>query len=141
MPSTGFDHIDMRVPSLAAVEHFYDALAERLGLPTKRFAVVQFGGASWAKGTPENYNAVEYCSEEVPGQPRWFFGVIEEQSAQAARSRVAFAVAEDELDAWEEFVRRIGARDVERGDPEYPAVFFNDPVGTRLEVCARPVSP
>jgi catechol 2,3-dioxygenase-like lactoylglutathione lyase family enzyme len=137
----GFDHVDMRVPSLAAVERFYDAFAERLGLPTKRYAVVQFGGASWGDGTPENYNAVEYYSETVPGQTRWFFGVIEEQSAQAARSRVAFAVPEDELDAWEAFVRQIGARDVERGDPEYPAVFFNDPVGTRLEVCARRPAP
>jgi catechol 2,3-dioxygenase-like lactoylglutathione lyase family enzyme len=137
MPFIGFDHIDMRVPSLAAVERFYDALAERLGLPEKRYAIVQFGGASWNNGSPDNYNAVEYYSVEA----RLFFGVIEEQSAQAARSRVAFAVAEDELDAWEEFVRRIGARDVERGDPEYPAVFFNDPVGTRLEVCARRPGP
>ena len=139
MPFLGIDHVDLRVPSLGAVERFYDAFAERLGLPTKRYAIVQFGGASWDDGTPENYNAVEYYSETVSGRPRMFFGVIEEASAQPARSRLAFAVAEDELDEWERFVRHLGARDVERGDPEYPAVFFNDPVGTRLEVCARRV--
>jgi catechol 2,3-dioxygenase-like lactoylglutathione lyase family enzyme len=137
----GIDHVDLRVPSLGAVERFYDALAERLGLPSKGYANVQFGGASWDDGTPENYNAVEYFSETIPGRPRMFFGVIEEASAQPSPSRVAFAVAADELDEWEGFLRRIGARDVERGSPEYPAVFFTDPLGTRLEVCARRPAP
>jgi len=133
----GIDHIDMRVPVLGVVEKFYDALAERLGLTTKHYAKVEFGGSSWNDGTPEDYNAVEYYAEAVSGHPRLFFGVIEEVSAQPARSRVAFAVPEDELDDWARVLPEIGAREVERGDPDYPAVFFTDPLGTRLEVCAR----
>jgi len=137
MPVLGIDHVDMRVPVLGVVEKFYDAFAERLGLAEKSYAHVEFGGASWSDATPENHNAVEYHEKRVPGSTRLFFGVIEEPNAQPSRSRVAFAVPEDELDDWEQVLRQIGAREIERGDPDYPAVFFTDPLGTRLEVCAR----
>jgi catechol 2,3-dioxygenase-like lactoylglutathione lyase family enzyme len=135
--TTGLDHVDMRVPALGAVEHFYDAFAERLGLKTKRFAKVGFGGSSWEDGSPEDYNAVEYYADPVAGRARVFFGVIEEPEAQPSKTRIAFAVSEDELDEWERLLPGIGAREIERGDPGYPAVFFTDPLGTRLEVCAR----
>jgi catechol 2,3-dioxygenase-like lactoylglutathione lyase family enzyme len=133
----GLDHVDMRVPALGAVEKFYDAFAERLGLKTKRFAKVGFGGSSWEDGSPDDYNAVEYYADPVPGSARVFFGVIEEVDAQPSKTRIAFAVPEDELDEWATFLPGIGAREIERGDPDYPAVFFTDPLGTRLEVCAR----
>jgi catechol 2,3-dioxygenase-like lactoylglutathione lyase family enzyme len=135
--TNGLDHVDMRVPALVAVEAFYDAFAERLGLTIKRYAKVGFGGSSWEDGSADDYNAVEYYADAVPGQARLFFGVIEEVDAQPAKSRIAFAVAEDGLDEWERFLPGIGAREIERGDPSYPAVFFTDPLGTRLEVCAR----
>jgi catechol 2,3-dioxygenase-like lactoylglutathione lyase family enzyme len=141
MPGLGLDHVDMRVPALGAVERFYDAFAERLGLATKRYAKVEFGGASWQDSSPEDYNAVEYYAEPVPGRARLFFGVIEEPGSQPSRSRIAFAVPEAELDEWERLLPGIGAREIERGDPDYPAVFFTDPLGTRLEVCARRPSP
>ena len=135
----GFDHIDMRVSALGAVERFYDALAARLGLTGKNYANVEHGGAAWHKGSPEQYNAVEYYEENVAGRPPLFFGVIEETDAPPARSRVAFGVALDTLDDWESALRAIGARDIERErDASYPAIFFSDPLGTRLEVCARP---
>jgi catechol 2,3-dioxygenase-like lactoylglutathione lyase family enzyme len=137
----GIDHVDMRVAALGVVERFYDAFAQRLGLTVKRYARVEFGGASWDDGTPENYNAVEYYAEPVSGTRRTFFGVIEEPDAQPSRSRIAFAVAEDELDEWARLLPGIGAREIERGEPSYPAVFFTDPLGTRLEVCARRPSP
>ena len=137
MTLVGFDHIDMRVPVLGVVEAFYDAFAERLGLRTKRYANVEFGGASWQDGSPQSYNAVEYYADPEPGKPRAFFGVIEEVGSQPSRSRIAFAVREEELDEWERVLPQIGAREVERGTSEYPAVFFTDPLGTRLEVCAR----
>jgi len=133
----GLDHVDMRVPALGAVEHFYDAFADRLGLKTKRYAKVGFGGSSWEDGSPDDYNAVEYLADAVPGQVRVFFGVIEEVDAQPSKSRIAFAVPESELDEWARMLPGIGAREIERGDPDYPAVFFTDPIGTRLEVCAR----
>lgn len=138
----GFDHIDMRVSALGAVERFYDALAARLGLTAKNYANVEHGGAAWHKGSPESYNAVEYYEENVSGRPVLFFGVIEETDAEPARSRVAFAVPADSLDDWEVALREIGAREIERErDASYPAIFFADPLGTRLEVCARPPRP
>lgn len=135
----GIDHVDMRVPALGAVERFYDELARRLGLTGKRYCTVEFGGASWNEGTAESYNAVEYFEENVSGRRPLFFGVIEEAGAQPARSRLAFAVDREALDEWPHALREIGARDVEHEyDESYPAIFFTDPLGTRLEVCARP---
>jgi catechol 2,3-dioxygenase-like lactoylglutathione lyase family enzyme len=135
----GFDHIDMRVPSLAAVERFYDALLPRLGLSQKSYARVAYGGAAWSKATPEAYNAVEYFEDGISGRAALFVGVIEETGAQPARGRVAFAVERDRIAEWERTLREIGAREIERNEgEEYPAVFFTDPLGTRLEVCARP---
>ena len=135
----GFDHVDMRVPALGAVERFYDELARRLGLTGKRYSNVEFGGASWTEGTPDSYNTVEYYEEHVHGRRPLFFGVIEETGAQPARSRLAFAVEPETLDEWMSALESIGARDVEREtDESYPAIFFTDPLGTRLEVCARP---
>ncbi|HEY0394848.1 MAG TPA: VOC family protein [Candidatus Elarobacter sp.] len=138
----GIDHIDMRVPALGAVERFYDELFRRLGLTAKRYANVEYGGAAWHDGTPERYNAVEYYEEGVQGRPALFLGVIEEAGAEPARGRIAFAVAKDSLDEWETALRAMGARDIEREhDASYPAIFFADPLGTRLEVCARPPRP
>ncbi len=135
----GFDHVDMRVASLAAVERFYDALLPRLGLTRKTYATVAYGGASWADATIESHNAVEYAEEDVAGRAALFFGVIEETDAPPARGRIAFAIAPDALEEWERTLREIGAREIERsGDEEYPALFFTDPAGTRLELCARP---
>jgi len=136
----GFDHVDMRVPSLAAVERFYDALLPRLGLTKKTYATVAFGGAAWTDATVESYNAVEYAEESASGRPRQFFGVIEETNAQPARGRIAFAVEAGALDTWQTTLREIGAREIERNDDGYPALFFTDPVGTRLELCARPAA-
>lgn len=134
----GIDHVDLRVPALGVVEAFYDAFMRRLGLTSKTYAVVEFGGASWKDGTAERYNAVEYHEENVSGRPALFFGVIEEASAQPARGRIAFAVAKESLDEWARVLPEIGARELEREeDDTYPAIFFTDPLGTRLEVCAR----
>jgi hypothetical protein len=138
MAFAGIDHVDLRVPVLGVVEMFYDALFARLGLTRKTYALVEFGGASWNQGTTDNYNAVEYHEEGVQGRPALFFGVIEEVGAQPARGRIAFAVAKETLDDWQRSLPGIGAREIERSDDDgYPAVFFTDPLGTRLEVCAR----
>jgi catechol 2,3-dioxygenase-like lactoylglutathione lyase family enzyme len=138
MPFMGIDHIDLRVPALGAVESFYDAFLSRLGLTRKCYAIVGFGGESWVEGTPENYNAVEYHEEGVSGRPELFFGVIEEVGAQPAHGRIAFAVSEESLAEWARVLPQIGAHEIEPSESEsYPAIFFNDPLGTRLEVCAR----
>jgi hypothetical protein len=133
----GFDHLDLRVPVLGVVEAFYDALLPRLGLTRKKYAWVEFGGSSWNDATPERYNTVEYYEEGVDGRLLQFIGIIEETSAQPSRGRIAFAVDEATLDEWERWLPTIGAREIERGDPSYPAVYFTDPLGARFEVCAR----
>ena len=74
----------------------------------------------------------------MTGRPARFFGIIEEIGAQPARGRVAFTVAEEALEEWERTLRDLGAREIERNDEaSYPAIFFTDPIGTRLELCAR----
>jgi catechol 2,3-dioxygenase-like lactoylglutathione lyase family enzyme len=142
MPFLGIDHIDLRVPALGAVEAFYDRLFTRLGLTKKKYSVVTFGGESWDDGTSENYNTVEWYEEHVHGRRAAFFGLIEEEGAQPARGRIAFAVEEDSLGEWARVLPEIGAREIEvSSEASYPAVFFTDPLGTRLEVCARPPRP
>ena len=142
MPFLGIDHIDLRVPALGAVESFYDRFFARLGLTRKKYSVVTFAGESWNDGTPENYNAVEWYEEHVHGKPVPFFGVIEEEGSVPAHGRIAFAVEKESLDEWVRVLPELGAREIERcEDDAYPAVFFTDPLGTRLEVVARPPRP
>jgi catechol 2,3-dioxygenase-like lactoylglutathione lyase family enzyme len=142
MAFLGVDHIDLRVPALGAVESFYDKFFARLGLTKKTYSVVTFGGESWNEASAENYNAVEWYEEHVQGRPPAFFGVIEEAGAQPARGRIAFAVAKESLDEWARVLPEIGAREIEvSSEQSYPAVFFTDPLGTRLEVCARQPRP
>ena len=142
MTFLGIDHVDLRVPALGAVEAFYDKLFTRLGLTRKKYSVVTFGGESWNDGTPDNYNAVEWYEEHVHGRRVAFFGVIEEVGSVPAHGRIAFVVTKDSLDEWARVLPELGAREIERSDDEsYPAVFFTDPLGTRLEVVARPPRP
>ncbi len=139
MPFLGIDHVDLRVPALGAVESFYDRFFERLGLTKKTYSVVTFGGESWNGGTPDDYNAVEWYEEHVHGRRAAFFGVIEEAGSVPAHGRIAFAVEKDSLDEWARVLPELGAREIEvSSEASYPAVFFTDPLGTRLEVCARP---
>jgi catechol 2,3-dioxygenase-like lactoylglutathione lyase family enzyme len=137
----GFDHIDVRVPSLALVEPFYDALLPALGLTLKTYSVVDVGG-DWHDVEPgEAYNAVEYCEDPKPHDKGRFIGFIEDPSMIPVRTRIAFLVeSKDDVLAFETRVKGIGGRDVEFEDPRFdprPAVFFSDPAGTRLEICAR----
>lgn len=135
----GFDHLDMRVKSLTAVEKFYDLLMPALGLPRKRHVFID--GDDWNEvGAGDIYNAVEYLEAKVPGKVPAFVGVIEEIHVQPTMTRVAFRVPDAKLlEPWQRFLCEIGARNVEPSEDiqKYPAVFFEDPAGTKLEVCAR----
>ena len=140
MPSfEGFDHIDCRVVSVAAVEAFYDALMPQLGLPNKRFAYVDAGG-DWHNVSAERpYNAVEYYEQPRPGHIPCFIGFIERGDHRAGFTRIAFRVERSRMIELETALERMGARNVERSaDFEgYPAIFFEDPGGTKLELIAR----
>jgi catechol 2,3-dioxygenase-like lactoylglutathione lyase family enzyme len=136
----GFDHIDMRVRSLSAVETFYDALLPKLGLTRKHHAHVDARGEWHEPSDAKPYNAAEYYEELKIGAASFFIGVIEDPSMRPTATRVAFRIANRaELDGWERDLVSLGAVQVEpSADMEaYPAIFFEDPAGTRLELCAR----
>jgi catechol 2,3-dioxygenase-like lactoylglutathione lyase family enzyme len=135
----GFDHIDCRVKSLAAVEPFYDALMPELGLPRKRFSFVDEDGEWHEVSSNRRYNTVEYYEQAAPGRTPFFIGFIERPDHQTGFTRIAFRVERERLTELELLLTQIGARNIERSeDPEaYPAIFFEDPNGTKLEVVSR----
>ncbi len=136
----GFDHVDVRVRSLAEVEAFYDRLMFELGLTTKTTAYVDSDGRWQSADAAHPYNAVEYHEPVVSGKPERFIGFIEDAGMLPTGTRIAFALErKEDVPAWEVRLRALGAREVELNDDmdDYPAVFFCDPSGTRLELCAR----
>ncbi len=139
MKLTGLDHADIRVPSIAAVEAFYDAVMPALGLSRKSESHVGADGEWYDVDERRPRNAIEYHTPIEPGTRGWFVGFIEDSPMRPTATRIAFALErEDDLPAVETLVRAAGARVVEWSiDAGYPALFFEDPVGTRLEVCAR----
>jgi catechol 2,3-dioxygenase-like lactoylglutathione lyase family enzyme len=141
MTFLGYDHVDARVPSIARVEPFYDRLMPELHLPEKRFAHVDPGG-EWHDPSDERpYNAVEYHEEAVAaaGRAAFFVGFIEDPATVPTSTRIAFRIpSEADLIHWHAMLLAIGAHAVEWSESaEYPAIFFEDPCGTKLEVCAR----
>ncbi len=133
------DHADIRVPSLAAVEGFYDAILPPLGLSRKAESHVGPDGEWYPVEPSRPRNAVEYCTPVEPGEIGWFVGFIEDAGMTPTRTRIAFAFdLESDLAQVEQLVRAAGGRAVEwSSDEHYPALFFEDPIGTRLEICAR----
>lgn len=135
----GFDHIDCRVRSLAAVETFYDDLMPEIGLSEKRYAYVDPDG-EWHREF-DAYNAIEYYEIAHPTKPRRFFGLIENPLHRNNDTRIAFRVAYERLNELIALLRRIGAAGIELSEEmeTYPAVFFEDPAGTKLELIGREV--
>jgi hypothetical protein len=135
----GFDHIDARVTSIRKAEPFYDMLLPELGLTGKRHAFVDERG-EWGDVPADGaYNVAEYYEPAQPGRAARFFGVIEDPAMTPVATRIAFRVgSEQELEPWRRRLTEIGAGNVEpSASPEYPAIFFEDPCGTKLELCAR----
>ena len=120
-----YDHIDLRVRSLAEARPFYETLLPALGF-TRDVRIegwLQFEAAG-ADGVTE------------------FFGVTESSRHVANECRIAFwADNPSEVDRLAEIIVRAGARNVEgpgyHEGPGYYAVFFEDPSGNRLEICHR----
>jgi catechol 2,3-dioxygenase-like lactoylglutathione lyase family enzyme len=135
----GFDHIDCRVRSLAAVEAFYDDLMPAIGLSEKRYAYVDPEG-EWHTEF-DAYNAVEYFEAVHPTKPRRFFGLIENPLHRNNETRIAFRVEHTRLKDLIALLGRIGATRIELSEEmeTYPAVFFEDPVGAKLELIGREV--
>jgi catechol 2,3-dioxygenase-like lactoylglutathione lyase family enzyme len=135
----GLDHADIRVPSIAAVEAFYDAVLPPLGLTTKSESHVAPDGEWHDVDATRPRNAIEYGTPASADSIGWFVGFIEDDGMVPTATRIAFALdSEKDLAAVETIVREAGARVVEWSiDAGYPALFFQDPIGTRLEICAR----
>lgn len=122
--SRRFDHIDLRVPSLEAVQEFYETILPSLGF------------------TRNDSNATWLEFEHVDGDKvSDYFAVTECQGHRPNQSRIAFwADSTDEVDRIAGVLKRAGARNIEGPDYEsefYYAVFFEDPAGNRFEVCNR----
>jgi catechol 2,3-dioxygenase-like lactoylglutathione lyase family enzyme len=135
----GFDHIDARVASLRDAEPFYDRLLGELGLTRKTHSYVDEHGEWVDVPAGAEPNVAEYYEPAKPGAAPCFIGIIEDPTMTPVLTRIAFRVpSEDELALWRDRLASMGARNVEVSpDPNYPAVFFEDPCGTKLELCAR----
>jgi catechol 2,3-dioxygenase-like lactoylglutathione lyase family enzyme len=118
-----YDHIDLRVPQLAAVTSFYETLLPALGF-TRDVRV-------------EGWLQFEAADADITE----FFGVTESANHVPNENRIAFwAESATEVDRLAEIARRAGARNIEGPmpyEPGYYAVFFEDPSGNRLEICHR----
>jgi catechol 2,3-dioxygenase-like lactoylglutathione lyase family enzyme len=139
MKLCGLDHADIRVPSLAAVERFYDAFLPAVGLSRKTESHVGADGEWHAVDADRPRNVIEFATPVELGSRGWFVGFIEVPDCVPALTRIAFGLeSEADLPRVEAIVREAGGRVIEwSADPAYPAIFFEDPAGTRLEVCAR----
>ena len=125
MMSRRYDHIDLRVRSLADARPFYQVLLPALGF-TRKLDI-----EDWLQ-----------FEAEGTGRATEFFGVTESPQHVANESRIAFwADSTAEVDRLADLVVRAGARNVEgpgyHEGPGYYAVFFEDPSGNRLEICNR----
>jgi len=120
-----YDHIDLRVRSLAEVREFYVTLLPALGF-TRQVEVegwLQFE-ATGSNGATE-FLGVKESSRHVPNE-----------------CRIAFwADSTGDVDRLAGIALRAGARNVDGPGydegPGYYAVFFEDPGGNRLEICHR----
>ncbi|HEY6262969.1 MAG TPA: VOC family protein [Nitrospiraceae bacterium] len=120
-----YDHIDLRVRSLAEARPFYRALLPALGFTR------DVGIEGWLQFETADGDA---ASE--------FFGITESPQHVANECRIAFwADSTSEVDRLAGIAVQAGARNVEGpGYDEgygYYAVFFEDHCGNRLEICHR----
>lgn len=122
-----FDHIDLRVRSLAEAKPFYSRLLPALGFPD--FCQTPMG--------------IAYDAARDHPKPE-FIGLIEDPLHSPNSTRIAFwSGSKEELDRIAKLVVEAGARNVEgpmfcpEYSPTYYGMFFDDPCGNRLEICCR----
>jgi predicted lactoylglutathione lyase len=120
-----YDHVDLRVSSLAAARAFYDPLMKAMGL--QHFDT---------DGKNINY----YFSRGERSKP--FFGLMQQAGHRGDASRVAFrAASREHVDRLASIARDAGAQAFEApesyGASSYYATFFEDMDGNKLEICYR----
>jgi catechol 2,3-dioxygenase-like lactoylglutathione lyase family enzyme len=127
MKSRLFDHIDLRVETLAACRPLFDALFPALG-----FSQIK-AGDGWVcyslPGDPKEQPFIQ--ADEMPGH-------------RGNANRFAFtADTEEEVNRLGEIARAAGALVVEGPEychdytPGYYPVFFEDASGNKWEICCR----
>jgi len=123
-----FDHIDLRVPDLAAATPFYRGLLPALGFTREVFIEgwLQFEADGEGEASTE------------------FFGITEDPAHRPNATRIAFhAPSRARVDELAALLPGLGARHIEGPGFEtedldtYYAVFFEDPAGNRLEIVHR----
>jgi predicted enzyme related to lactoylglutathione lyase len=122
-----FDHIDLRVSSLAEVKGFYTQFFPAIGFPV----------------ITENPDWIGFEAKREEPTPE-FIGVIDDAAHRPNTTRLAFwAETKEEVDRIAKVVAEAGGKNVEgpmfnpEYAPNYYALFFEDPCGNRLEVCCR----
>jgi catechol 2,3-dioxygenase-like lactoylglutathione lyase family enzyme len=120
-----FSHIDFRVSNADAVRPFYDALMALFGTEPTTPRVVRYGYT-------RRYGSVRAD----------FFNIFEDPGARPTATRIAFAAPSLAfVDEVARVVRQNGGRNIEgpqyfeEHHPTFYAVFFEDPLGNRFEVC------
>lgn len=120
-----FSHVDMRVSDAGAVRPFYDELMLLFGTEPTTVRAARYGYT-------RRYGAVRAD----------FFNVFEDPEARPTQTRIAFAAPNRALvDQVALVVREHGGRNIEgpaylpEAHPTFYAVFFEDPLGNRFEVC------
>lgn len=120
-----FSHIDLRVSDANAVRPFYDALMALFGTEPTTPRVVRYGYT-------RRYGSVRAD----------FFNVFEDRAARPSATRIAFAAPSRAfVDEAARVVRQYGGVNIEgpayfsQHHPTFYAIFFEDPLGNRFEVC------
>ena len=135
----GFDHIDTRVSSLPKVEAFYDKLMPLLGFTRKKLNYVDENN-NWSVPKDDGtYNTAEYFTPVSDHEASFFIGFIERPDTPPVWTRIAFRVEDVTDSEWLTILREIGAQKIEVSEDMsvYPAIFFEDPAGTKLEIVSR----
>lgn len=120
-----FSHIDLRVSDAEAVRPFFDALMALFGTEATTPRVVRYGYT-------RRYGAIRAD----------FFNIFEDPNTRPTLTRIAFAAPSVAfVDKVAQVVRDNGGRNIEgpqyfeQHHPTFYAVFFEDPLGNRFEVC------
>jgi catechol 2,3-dioxygenase-like lactoylglutathione lyase family enzyme len=116
-------HIDIHVTDIASTRRLFDAVMPAVGYELRS----------------EDTDYVSYWRNRT----RPSLGFIADGENGSAMMRIAFAVANNSaVDAAASAARQNGARNIEgpsifpEYDPDYYAVFFEDPDGNKFEICA-----
>jgi catechol 2,3-dioxygenase-like lactoylglutathione lyase family enzyme len=123
-----YDHIDLRVRTLAEGRDFYEVLLPALGF------VRETRIPNW----------LQYEAAAPDDGAAAFFGVTESPGHVPNENRIAFwAESPAEVDRLAGIATSAGAQNIEGPgweDETYYAVFFEDPCGNLLEICYRTAS-